>query len=79
MNLTMLSDKELLRLASHQYTMYETINHEWLNRYQLYFPYKLVDGKIYNTILERAEKDENCDRLVVKMANELRNKQGQKD
>lgn len=74
MNLTILSDDELYKLAAHQYAYNTDIHEEWLRRFGLFFPYKLIDDQIYNCILGITMQDNACDKLVFQQAEVLRSK-----
>ena len=72
MNLTVLTDEELFKLAENQYAFNEHINSEWYKRHRMYFPYKLVDENVYNCILKVKMSDAQCDKLIAQQAKAAR-------
>lgn len=72
MDLSILTDEELLRLASYQREINNYIFNEWMERYNMSFPYQLINNKIFNSILVKTMKDSECDRFIVEQAEDLR-------
>lgn len=69
MKLDILTDEELLKLASHQGKHIEDIHVEWYKRHKINFPYLIILDKIYNCILKQIIDDKECDKLILKQAN----------
>lgn len=72
LRLDILTDEELLKLASHQGSQIEHISNEWRNRYKINFPYIVVLDKVYNCLLKDIVSDMECDKLIVEQANKIR-------
>lgn len=70
-----MSDKELLGLASSLGLLVDDLNEEWFSRFEMNYPYKLTSyGTILNCLTLKVVKDSECDKLILKQANRLRNK-----
>jgi len=68
-----MTEEELLRISMNTGLHDEDANKEWVRRFELPVPYKLTyDGKILNCASELPVPDEECDRLVLKQVNRVR-------
>lgn len=68
-----LSDRELLDLASSMGLLVEELNEEWFSRFGMNYPYRLTSyGTILNCLSMQIVKDSECDKLILKQANDLR-------
>ncbi|MGV3094500.1 hypothetical protein [Streptococcus pluranimalium] len=71
MNYSRLTDKELLQMVSGLHDV--ELNEEWYRRHGINFPYRLdIFGRILNCLSHQVVQDCECDKLIVKQANEAR-------
>jgi hypothetical protein len=65
------TDKELLQMVSELHVV--EVNEEWFRRHGMNFPYRLdIFGRIVNYISYQVVQDQECDRLILRQAMEVR-------
>ncbi|SEQ22837.1 hypothetical protein SAMN05216232_1963 [Virgibacillus subterraneus] len=71
-NYTNLAEYQLLRISKRSNVHNEELNRVWYSRHGMNFPYDLKKGQIINRLTDAAVEDDECDRMILKQAERLR-------
>ncbi len=71
-NYTNLAEYQLLRISKHSNVHNEELNRVWYSRHGMNFPYDLKKGQIINRLTDAVVADDECDRMILKQAERLR-------
>ncbi|MBP1950265.1 hypothetical protein [Virgibacillus litoralis] len=73
-----LAEHQLLRISKRSNVHNQELNRVWYSRHGMNFPYELKKGQIINRLTDVAVNDDECDKMILKQAERLREKRRNK-